>query len=107
MNANKTIKLLLSLKDKQCIKILEQLPKGIRSMYIEKAILNFSKSNPKIEFFFDGFTKPKRKRRTKEEMQNIKSSKKADAEQNIDSSKNETRSEELENSSKMMFNFTS
>lgn len=60
-------RLVIYIKNKEILDILEQLPKGCKGLYIEQAILEFSKAKPRIEFHFEGITRPKRKRKTKEQ----------------------------------------
>lgn len=66
MKENKWVKFIP--KSEQVVQILKQVPRGVRGTFIEQAILEFASKNPSISFHFDGITKPKRKRRTKEEM---------------------------------------
>ncbi|KGI57255.1 hypothetical protein [Campylobacter sp. MIT 97-5078] len=66
MKENKWVKFIP--KSEQVAQILKQVPRGVRGTFIEQAILEFASKNPSISFHFDGITKPKRKRRTKEEM---------------------------------------
>ena len=47
--------------NKDTMGILEQVPKGARTMFIEQAIMQFAKNNPSISFFFEGVTKTKKK----------------------------------------------
>lgn len=55
-------------KSEQVAQILKQVPRGVRGVFIEQAILEFASKKPAISFYFDGITKPKRKRRSKEEI---------------------------------------
>lgn len=64
-------RLVIYIKNKEILDILEQLPKGCKGLYIEQAILEFSKAKPRIEFHFEGITRPKRKRKTKEQIQSL------------------------------------
>ena len=54
-------------KSKEVVNILEQVPKGVRTLFIEQAILDFASRRPSIDFFFEGITKPKRTRRKKQQ----------------------------------------
>ncbi len=55
----------ITIKNEIVQKILEQIPKSIKGLYIEQAILEFSSRNPRVEFYFDGITKPKRNKAKK------------------------------------------
>ncbi|ARE80625.1 hypothetical protein [Campylobacter helveticus] len=69
---NNATRLVINIKSQEVLDVLEQLPKGCKGLYIEQAILEFSRAKPRIEFHFDGITRPKRKRKTKEQIQNLK-----------------------------------
>lgn len=88
-------------KSKEVAKILEQVPKGARSLFIEQAILDFASKSPSINFFFEGITKPKRKRRSQAEMAQ---SKVADT-QSAPKAVSQSIASENKDGDKMMFNF--
>ena len=90
-------RVVIIVKNDEVMEILNQLPKGVKGMYIEQAILEFSQNKPKIEFFFDGITKPKRKRRSKEEMKN--------AQALAEVAKSSKQEQMPEKQGKVMFNF--
>ncbi|TNH33900.1 hypothetical protein [Campylobacter helveticus] len=68
---NSATRLVINIKSQEVLDVLEQLPKGCKGLYIEQAILEFSRAKPRIEFYFNGITRPKRKRKTKEQIQNL------------------------------------
>lgn len=98
---------------KEVSEILKQVPRGVRGVFIEQAILEFASKKPSIHFHFDGITKPKRKRRSKEEIArdlNVQKSKKTISNDlSIEKSQNlqnkEKQDYQEQSKGKMMFNF--
>ena len=92
-------------KSEQVIKVLEVVPKGARSLFIEQAVLNFAKRSPSINFHFEGITQPKRKRRSKDEMANDENIKSKSGEAQPHPYKPKTNENSSVEGNKMMFDF--
>lgn len=103
---NKPTRITLFINDENVISILDQLPKGVKGMFIEQAILEYSSKKPRIEFFFQGITKARRNRikqqeKVSENSLQIKTQKENNTQTNINSDKIQKRG------GAMMFNFGS
>lgn len=92
-------------KKEEVVKVLEAVPKGARSLFMEQAILDFAKRKPSINFHFDGITQPKRKRRSKDEMANNVNLKSVSGEAEPHPYKPKTSEKSSVDGNKMMFNF--
>ena len=92
-------------KSEQVIKVLEQVPRGARTLFVEQAILSFASRNPSINFHFEGITKPKRQRRSKDEMASDESEKSAKGEAQPHPHKSKTNEKTSVEGNKMMFAF--
>ncbi|EAH8900300.1 hypothetical protein EWX78_08680 [Campylobacter coli] len=108
---NKSIRITFYVNNEKVISILEQLPKGVKGMFIEQAILEYSSRKPKIEFFFQGITKTKSAYKSKEQNKKSENSSEIEA-QKIDKNNIQAHAREGEISHKndkksggMMFNF--
>ncbi|EAH8002289.1 hypothetical protein O1A23_001606 [Campylobacter coli] len=110
-NENKSTRVTFFINDEKVASILEQLPKGVRSMFIEQAILEYSSKKPKVEFFFHGITKTRRINKVKQQDKNSeennlqsKISKENNVQANINELKNDNKAQKK--SGGMMFNFS-
>lgn len=92
-------------KNQAVEKILEQVPKGARSLFIEQAILNFASKSPSISFHFEGITKPKRIRRSKNEIVASENLKNVNGEAQPHQHKPQTSEKTEVDGNKMYFNF--
>lgn len=92
-------------KKESVIKVLESVPKGARSLFIEQAILDFASRKPSINFHFEGITKPKRTRRSKDEMANDENSKNVSGKAEPYPYKPKISEKSSVEGNKMMFNF--
>ncbi|RTJ49309.1 hypothetical protein C3H69_09110 [Campylobacter jejuni] len=110
-NENKSTRVTFFMNDEKVASILEQLPKGVRSMFIEQAILEYSLKKPKVEFFFHGITKTRRINKVKQQEKNSEENNlqsKISKENNVQTSINEPKNDNKaqKKSGGMMFNFS-
>lgn len=105
---NESTRITLFINDKNVLSILEQLPKGVKGMFVEQAILNYSSKNPRIEFFFQGITKTKNATKAKDREKDSENTLKEKAQKednNPQAHANEDESEPTKKNGGMMFNF--